>query len=92
MTMLLFIYPSFLHVAVEHILCATASVSHTAPHPVADPLHPSSGINSHPIVLSKHLWAISAHLAHALIHPGSSNHFTVAASGATDHMIPDKSA
>ncbi len=86
------LYPSCLCVAVAHILCATASVSHTAPRPAADPLHPSLVINSHCIVLSKCLWAIIVCLAHASIHPGSSRHFTVADSAATDHMILDKSA
>jgi hypothetical protein len=79
--------PSCLYVAIEHIPCTRASVSHTAPCPVVDPLHPSSGINSHCIVLSKRLWAIIACMVHASIHPGSSSCFTIADSGATDHMI-----
>ncbi len=86
------IYLSCLHVAVEHILCMTASVSHTAPHPAADPLHPSLGINSCCIVLSKRLRVIIARMADASIHPCFSHHFTFADSGATDHMILDKSA
>jgi hypothetical protein len=86
------LYPSCLHVAVLHIPSATAFVSHTAPHPAADPLHPSSGTNSHLIVIFQRLWAIFACLAHASIHPGSSRHFTVADSGATDHVISDMSA
>jgi hypothetical protein len=71
------LYPSCLCVADEHLLSATASVSHTAPRPVADPLHPLLGTNSRLILLSKHLWATIARLAHGSIHPGSSHHFTV---------------
>ncbi len=84
--------PPCLCVTVEHILCAMASVSHTAPCSAVDPLHSSLGTNSHLIILSKHLQAIIARLAHASIHPCPSRRFMVADSSTIDHMIPDKSA
>jgi hypothetical protein len=44
------------------------------------------------LVLSRKLSSIIAHMSAASILPGSGCRFTVADSGATDHMLPDKSA
>ncbi len=50
------------------------------------------GSTLHCIVLSKNLSAIIAHMSAALILLSSKHHFTVADSGVTDHMFPDKLA
>jgi hypothetical protein len=62
--------------------------THTHNRPINLPVASSSKC----IVIPKHLMSISAHMSAASILPMLGHCFTVADSGATNHMFPDKSA
>ncbi len=86
------LYPSCLHVSLERSPNTTTSICLTTKLPAAAPSQLPLGLSPHCIVLSSNIQAIIARMLKASILPGSSRHFTVANSGATDYMTPNKSA
>jgi hypothetical protein len=84
-----FYYPSCKHVAVESLPPPLAP----PPLPCANrPINLPAASSSKCIVISKHLMSIIRRMSAASILPTSGCRFTVADSGATNHMFPDKSA
>jgi hypothetical protein len=84
-----FYYPLCKHVVVE------SSPPPLVPPPLCCanmPLILPAASSSKCIVICKHLTSIIKHMSAALILPTSGRHFTVADSGATNHMFPNKSA
>ena len=79
------VYPSCNHVVVEAIR------PNIAPSPSAPSTTPSVNA-SRSITLPSSLASMISTMSKASILPGFGNSFTVADSGATDHMFPDKSA
>ncbi len=72
--------------------CSCVAVKFTGPAPLLDASTIAAASTTCSILLPKSIHAIFASLSEASISPGSGRSFTIADSGATDHMFPDKCA
>jgi hypothetical protein len=70
--------------------CSLVAVEFTGPAPLLDAPTIAAASTTRSILLPKSIYAIFAWLSEASISPGSGCRFTIADSGATDHMFPNK--
>ena len=85
-------YPSCHHVSVISTSSSTASVGFILPSAAVSRCSSSTTHSDSPPSISTALQSILSRLYDSLISPNSSCRLAVADSGATDHMLPDKSA
>ena len=85
-------YPSCNHVSVISNSSSTASLGFVQPSAAVSCSSSSMTCSDSPPSISTALQSILSRLYDSLISPNSSRRLAVADSGATDHMLPDKSA